>query len=216
MTEKKEEEKLQEQETIEEEAAPEKDAESGGKEDDKGERTFTQAELDATIANRLSRDRKKQAEKYAGFDAIKEKAEKWDAHEVEQMGELEKAQKRIADAEAAAQKASQKAEETLILASVIAEAAKAGAAYPEDTFNLLDKSGITVEDGKVVGVADAVKELVEAGRLVMNKRTAASLDGGKGSGEREKEKKPEATDDEISIARKLNLTPEQYLKGKNK
>jgi len=207
VTEEKQE--LQEQEVVEEEAT--NHAESGGEQDDTG-RSFTQAELDAIIADRISRVKKQ----YGDYDELKDKASKWEEHEIEQMDELERAQKRIADAEAAAEQANQQASETLVLASVIAEASKAGALYPEDAFNLIDRSGVKVEGGKVEGVADAVKTLVEAGRLVMRRTSTPNLDGGKGSGEREREKKSEATDEEASIARKLGLTIEQYLAGKKK
>lgn len=51
------------------------------------ERTFTQAELDAIVTERLKRDRAK----YADYDALKEKAEKLDAMEEANKTELQKA-----------------------------------------------------------------------------------------------------------------------------
>jgi len=173
-------------------------------------RTFTQAELDTILTARLSRER----EKYADYPDLKEKAKRWEEHEIEQMDELEKAKKRADDAEAAIQQANRQAEETLVLATVVAEASKAGAAYPEDAFNLIDRSGVKVEDGKVSGVEEAIKELVDAGRLVMRRRAAPALDANKGSGDREKEKKSEATDEEKEIAWKLGIDPDDYVKGK--
>ena len=54
------------------------------------ERTFTQAELDAIVRDRLQRERSK----YADYDAYKEKAEKYDAAEEAQKSELQKVTER--------------------------------------------------------------------------------------------------------------------------
>lgn len=51
------------------------------------EKTFTQAELDAIVTDRLKRDR----QKYADYDALKEKADKFDAMEESNKTELQKA-----------------------------------------------------------------------------------------------------------------------------
>lgn len=159
--------------------------------------------------------------KYRGLEgklSEKESQQKADeeARKLAEMSEIDKAQKRAADAEAAAEQARKQANETLILAKVIAEASKAGAAYPEDAFNLISRKEISIKDGNVEGVEDAVKSLVEAGRLVMRRQPAPNLDGGKGSGEREREKRPEATTEEAEVARHMGLTIEQYLSGKKK
>lgn len=54
------------------------------------EKTFTQAEVDAIVGDRLKRDR----QKYADYDALKEKAEKYDKLEEENKSELQKAVER--------------------------------------------------------------------------------------------------------------------------
>ena len=51
------------------------------------EKTFTQAEVDAIVGDRLKRDR----QKYADYDAMKEKAEKYDQMEEANKSELQKA-----------------------------------------------------------------------------------------------------------------------------
>ena len=56
------------------------------------DRTFTQAELNAIVADRLGRER----EKYAGFEDYKAKAEKFDAAEEAAKSELQKAQEEAA------------------------------------------------------------------------------------------------------------------------
>ena len=54
------------------------------------ERTFTQAELDAILSDRITRERAK----YADYDEMKEKAAKFDASEEASKSELQKAQER--------------------------------------------------------------------------------------------------------------------------
>lgn len=54
------------------------------------EKTFTQADLDRIVGERLSRER----EKFADYDAIKEKASQFDAFQEAQKSELEKATER--------------------------------------------------------------------------------------------------------------------------
>lgn len=56
------------------------------------ERTFTQAEVNAIVTDRLSRER----EKYAGFEDYKAKAEKFDAAEEANKSDLQKAQEQAA------------------------------------------------------------------------------------------------------------------------
>lgn len=55
------------------------------------EKTFTQAELDAIVGDRLKRERAK----YEGFDVFKAKAEKLDAMEEQSKTELEKATDKV-------------------------------------------------------------------------------------------------------------------------
>ena len=55
------------------------------------EKTFSQAELDAVVKDRLKRER----EKYADFDALKAKAEKFDELEAANKSELEKANEEV-------------------------------------------------------------------------------------------------------------------------
>lgn len=119
----------------------------------------------------------------------------------------EAAEKREKDAIAAAN-------EKLIRAEFIMEASRANVEHPDDAFSLADKSDVKIDDsGKVTGVADAVKTLVEAGRLPMSgKKKAPDLDGGDGTGNRDKKEK--LTEEEAGIAAKMGLTPEQYRASK--
>ena len=201
--------KEKEQESQEQEQS--QDANDGGEQSGSGqeERTFTQAEIDAAVKDRLKRER----DKYTDYSDLKAKAEKYDTLAAEQMSELEKAQKRADDAEAAKDAALKQAQETLVKSAFVAEAAKLGAVHPGDAYALADRSGVEIaEDGSVNGVEDAVKALVEGGRLPVGKQRAPSLDGGAGDGDRSNE--VPLTADELAAARKMGLTPEQYQKGK--
>ena len=178
------------------------------------ERIFTQSELNAIIADRITRERSK----YADYDDLKAAKEKLAEIETAQLSELEKAQARAAELEAERDLAQKQAKNTLIQAAFISAAAVAGAAHPEDAFALADKSGVSIgDDGKVAGVEAAVKALVEAGRLPMSgKPPAPSLDGGAGSGAGPRDKALALTAEELEMARKMHITPEQYAAGKQR
>ena len=60
------------------------------------EKTFTQDELNAIVADRLSREKAK----YEGFEELKAKAEKYDQLEEANKSELQKASERVASLEA--------------------------------------------------------------------------------------------------------------------
>jgi vacuolar-type H+-ATPase subunit I/STV1 len=158
-------------------------------------------------ANREAAERRKKLEAYEQAETARKEAE---------MSEIEKAQKRAHEAEAARDQALQQANDRLIRAAFVAEAAKAGATHPEDAFALADRAAVKIaEDGAVAGVAEAVKALVEGGRLVMSARPQAPpLDGGVGGGDRTTGNPKPLSEDELLIARKLGLTAEQYQRGK--
>ncbi len=65
----------------------------GGTDNDNQDKTFTQAELDAIIGDRLSRERAK----YADYETIKDKASKYDEMEEANKSELQKAQEKTAE-----------------------------------------------------------------------------------------------------------------------
>ena len=173
---------------------------------------FTQEQVNAFMAE----DRRKNAAKYADYDELRNKAAKYDELEAAQQTELEKAQAEAQAAREEKDKALASAQETLIRSAFVAEAAKAGLTHPEDAYALADKSAVTVDDGQVSGVADAVKALVEAGRVPMTKPAAApNLNGGAGGGERPDDEKP-LSDDELKAARRMGVSPEDYQKYKDK
>ncbi len=176
------------------------------------ERTFTQEELNAIVQDRLGRERKK----FEDYDDLKTKADKWAELEESQRTELEKAQNRATELEAERDKALLEANSRILSASVMSAAALAGAAHPGDAFALVDLAGLSIgDDGKVTGATEAVKVLVEAGRLVISgKPHAPGLDGGAGAGDRPGDKKLVLSAEELQAAQKMGVTAEQYAKAK--
>lgn len=197
---------------------PPNDADGGGEQPGQGERTFTQAELQAIINDRLERERTK----YADYDKLKEAAGQWEEHRKAQMSELEKAQARITELEAVSAEAQERAVQTLIRSAFLAEAAKLGAAHPEDAYLLAELDKVEIDEaGNVQGVVEVVAALAEAGRLVMaGKAKAPNLDGGAGSGTRSSDRGSieravaELSPDELHMASKMRLTPEEYAESK--
>jgi len=193
-------------------------ADGGGQQPAGGERVFTEAELNSIIRDRLERERGK----YADYEKLKTAAEQWEQHRQAQMSELERAQTRITELEAATQAAQEQAAQTLIRSAFLAEAAKAGAQHPEDAYLLAELNGVDVgDDGKVAGVTEAVAALIEAGRLVMaGRQRAPNLDGGAGSGARGGDRSSveravaQLTAEELRFAQRMSLTAEQYAESK--
>lgn len=156
-------------------------------------------------ANREAADRRKKLDEY-------EKAEK--ERKDAELSEMDKLTKRLAEAESNSQRVMTTANERLIRAAFVAEAAMHGVEHPEDAFLLADKTGITVdESGNVPGVEAAVKLLVDGKRLPLRNARAASTDAGAGSNATQKQT---LTDQELEIARKLGLKPEDYAAHKRR
>lgn len=172
-----------------------------------------QAEVDRIIAERLAR----QKAQYADYDELKANAAKWAAAEEAQKSEAQKAQERVAQLERERDEALAKAQDRLIRAAFVAEAAKVGATHPGDVFALADMAGVQVnEAGDVSGVAEAVAAVVQAGRipLTTNRPQSPKLDGGAGGGNRTAEAQMPLTDDEIKMAQRLGISAEKYAAQK--
>jgi hypothetical protein len=128
------------------------------------DKTFTQAQLDKIVSDRL----KRQKEQFKDYDDLKSKATKFDELDAASKSDLEKANERAAEAEAKSEKATQTANQRLIRGEIIARAAQAAGERkafldPSDAYaHLRDNPDITVNDeGEVLGVDEALEKLAE-------------------------------------------------------
>lgn len=181
------------------------------------EKTFTQQELDRIIAERLKRQR----DAFGDVEAMKTKAAEYDKLQEAAKTEQQKITERLQALERERDQALQKAHDRLIRSAFLAEAARAGVAHPEDVFALADRSGVALDEAdNVTGVAEAVKAVVEAGRVPLvnsggQRPPAPRLDAGTGGGQRPGEQKTqELTEEELAIARRMGVSPEKYAEQK--
>ncbi len=126
--------------------------------------------------------------------------------------ELREAQERAERAETERDQARAEAQDRLLRAAFLAEAGRRGAKYPDDAFRLADLTNVSVTDGVIEGVEDAVQALIDGGRLVLTgKPQAPPLDGGAGSGDRPGQM-VKLTPEQLDMAKKLGVKPEDYAK----
>lgn len=129
---------------------------------------LTQEEFDEKITSRV----KRAVSKYADYDALKEKLSAYEKAEQEkadaELTELDRIKKELEAKSEVEQSLTQQIEELKkaseqekITNAFIKSATSANIAYLDDALRLADLSGVSVEDGKVVGVNDVVKALVE-------------------------------------------------------
>lgn len=160
-----------------------------------GESTYmppaTQADLDRIIDGRLARERKK----YEGFDDLKSKAEKWDAHEASQNGgDKEKPSgdsgQSADDAKKAGEaEATQRFLKRIVSTEVRSEAKALGFHDPDDALRVIDEANLPVKDEEAdtEAIQALVKKLAEdKPHLVATTRRRA--------GERPRERQGESTD----------------------
>ena len=157
--------------------------------------------------NRELKPKAQKLTEYEKADKIRSEAE---------LSEMDKLNRRLAEAETARQQALTTANDRLIKAAFVAEAAKHGVEYPEDAFLLADKSNVAVDDsGNVSGVAETVKTLVDGKRLPLRNRAIASLDAGAGSTSNG-QRFTALNEAELAIARRLGIKPEDYAANKRR
>jgi len=124
----------------------------------KPEPTFTQPQVDKIVEDRLRRERAQ----YEDYETLKAKAAKVDEFEAAQKSDLEKAQAATSQAQAERDAALKAAETTKREAAIQLAAASQGADADLVFAVLRDSETITITDGKVDGVDEAVKKLLEA------------------------------------------------------
>lgn len=195
-----------------------KSPDTNGSGDDK---TFSQDQVNRLVGDRAVRAgsaKEKEILESLGVESVEDAVKLLEAQrkrEDAEKSELEKSKEAKEAAEKREKEAIARADERLIQAEFIVEASRANVEHPDDAYQLADKSQVKLDkDGKVEGVADAVKTLVEAGRLpLIGKKKAADLDGGEGDGDG---KKPEKlTDEEAEYAKKMGVSAADYRTAKS-
>lgn len=120
----------------------------------------SQEQFDRMVQERLARER----QKYADYDALKSKADRFDELEAANQTELERAQASAAAEKERADRIEAEAKETRLRSAIIAEAAKPDRKVvdPEAVIALLDRSALELEDdGTPTNVAKAMDALLE-------------------------------------------------------
>jgi hypothetical protein len=144
--------------------------------------TFTQAQLDAIVGDRLARERAK----FEGFDDLKAKAAKLDEIEAASLSETERLSRELEAERASRTAAEQRATDALRRSSVVSAAQRAGAIDPDAVLALLPEGSVTVkDDGSVTGVDEAVSALLAAKPYLVGKPptpTPGGADGGPRAG----------------------------------
>lgn len=187
--------------------------ESDGKRPEGAERLYTEAEVASAIAIRLSR---KDAQ-YADYDELKKKAGRLAELEQAQMSELEQAQARATALEAERDEALQRGNDRLIVAAITMAATKLDFANPQDAYALADLAGLVVnESGEVEGAEEAVKVVADTRPYLIERRIAPQTNAGAGGGGRPSPQQVVLSDEELRVARRLRVTPEQYAEQKAK
>lgn len=130
--------------------------------DPPADRTFTQADVDRIVQERLSRAK---AAPPADYEELKQAAERLKEIEEANKTELEKERDRAAKAEERAVKVEQEARDIRLRSALLAEAAKAdrNIVDPDAAIALLDKTTLTLDDeGNPTNVAEAMDSLLKA------------------------------------------------------
>lgn len=168
------------------------------------ERRYSVEEVNKIVENRLARERAK----YPDYDDLKAKAGRLDELEQQQMGELEKANKRSADLEQQLAEATAARKDSLLRAAVVSEAAKRNVIDPDAALALVDRSLLEFgDDGAPTNIADAMDQLLKAKPyLVGGGATRGSADqGARGS---------ESGKGQLSRDQLQTMTPEQIVKAR--
>lgn len=123
-----------------------------------GERMLPQSQVDRIVQDRLAR----QKAQFADYDALKEKAARFDELEKAQMSELERANARIAELERQNAEAALTVQDSRLRAAVTAEAAKRNVVDPDAALALLDRGAIEFDtEGVPTNIAQAMDSLLE-------------------------------------------------------
>jgi len=151
--------------------------------------SFTQADVDRIVSERLKRER----DKFGDYKDLQAAAAKLKAIEDSQKSESDKLLEAMETLKAQNARLQDEQVQMRLEQAVVTEATKQKFARPELAFKLLDRSTIQVTDGKIEGVEAAVKALSEAYPELLETSTprisATNLARGGQSGETDAERR---------------------------
>lgn len=151
------------------------------------EQTFTQADIDRIVQERLERERQKHqktvADKYGDYDELKTAAARLQEIEDANKSEAEKAAERLAKmekqlAEFQSQNArlAEERQQALIQAQVVAKATTMQFNDPTDAYRMLDLSKIEIgEDGTIGGIDEQLEALSESKPYLLRNQQRATV-----------------------------------------
>lgn len=185
-------------------------------------KTFTQEELDKIVAERIARERKK-LEKYADYDDLKTKASEYEKQleekrlaELSEKERLEEVAKKYEEEknglQAELEAIRKQAESERIRTEFIKVATSQNIAYLDDALALADLSAVTIdESGKVVGMDEVVKTLVDNKPFLVAKKQQKQIgDSSNGNYDRS-EKTAEQLLKEAAEKARLSGKPEDKI-----
>jgi len=156
-----------------------------GGDTDTDDKTFTQADVDRIVQERLARVK---TEPPADYEALKAAKKELDDLKAKDQTELQAALAKIETLTVERDKvvaerdgAAGAVKELQLRNAVVAAAAKAKAVDPDDIWALLPKDAVTIgDDGQVTGAENAVKALLEAKPHLVGKTTVPRPDPAQG------------------------------------
>lgn len=147
-----------------------------------GDKSFTQADLDRIVAERLAREKAK----FGDYEDLKRKAAEFDKGQQAQLSEQEKLKAELEAEKAKGSKATEAANQRMMKAELKLQAAAQG--VPADriaaVMKLADTAALKVgDDGEVVGAEEAIKACLKANPfLLAGIQGGANLGGNPGAG----------------------------------
>lgn len=187
--------------------------------DKQSEKTFTQADIDKIIADRLEREKKKQAEtveklkKLEEYEKAEEERKKAEMSEAERLkADKEESEKKAEEAEEKAKQAQEKANQRIVNTEIKSIARSLNANDLNDVLALLDKSTIEVDDdGNVKGVDEAVQALKEAKPWMFKQAIGADAAGGSNPAKNPSVNEITAKEKELAEAREKALKDSRFM-----
>ena len=142
------------------------DPNAGGGGGNAGDKTFSQADLDRVVAERLAREKAK----FGDYEDLKRKAAEFDKGQQAQLSEQEKLKAELEAEKAKGSKATEAANQRMMKAELKLQAAAQG--VPADRIAAVMKRADTAalnvgDDGEVAGAEEAIKACLKANPFLL-------------------------------------------------